>query len=82
MFLAFVGNGAGGQDRPSYFERGVACGLDDPIEAHKWFNLAAMYGDDRGAAARSGVAFDMTPREVAEAQRRARTFLQQQRQAA
>ena len=84
MFLIVDGTGAGGQDRPSYYEKGVACGLDDVVEAHKWFNLAAMSGDERGAAARSGIAFDMTPREIAEAQRRARTYFraQQQHQAA
>jgi len=62
-----------------YYERGITCSCGceqlDLVEAHKWFNLAAMAGDDRGAAARAGVAIEMTPREIAEAQRRARAFL-------
>lgn len=84
MFLDFDSGGMGSTgfavaDRYSFYERGLACaaGADDMdlVEAHKWFNLAAMTGDDRGAAARADVAHDMTAREIAEAQRRARTFL-------
>ena len=62
-----------------YYERGITCSCGceqlDLVEAHKWFNLAAMASDDRGAAARAGVAIELTPREIAEAQRRARAFL-------
>jgi hypothetical protein len=47
----------------------------DLVEAHKWFNLAAMSGDPRGTAARVDIARDMTPREIVEAQRRARDYL-------
>lgn len=47
----------------------------DLIEAHKWFNLAAMSGLRAGQAARAEIADDMTAREVAEAQRRARAWL-------
>ncbi|WP_294392452.1 hypothetical protein [uncultured Sphingomonas sp.] len=61
------------------YDRGIACSCAsetmDLVEAHKWFNLAAMHGDPRAAAARTSLALDMTAREVAEAQRRARTHL-------
>jgi len=62
----------------SFYDRGLACSSSieafDLIEAHKWFNLAAMAGDERGCAARTDVGMDMTPREIAEAQRRARAY--------
>jgi TPR repeat protein len=52
--------------------RGVACDL---IEAHKWFNLAAVAGHEEAAMCRADVAEEMTAREIAEAQRRARQWL-------
>ena len=48
----------------------------DLVEAHKWFNLAAVAGFLPGQIARSEIASDMTAREIAEAQRQARAFLQ------
>ena len=51
----------------------------DLVEAHKWFNLAAMSGDERAQLDRSEVAASMTPAEVAAAQREARAFLMQTR---
>jgi TPR repeat protein len=47
----------------------------DLIEAHKWFNLAAARGHEEAARCRAEIAFDMTAREIAEAQRRARELL-------
>ncbi|WP_341208555.1 hypothetical protein [uncultured Sphingomonas sp.] len=47
----------------------------DLIEAHKWFNLAAAWGNDAAAAARSEIAEDMTAREISNAQRAARDVL-------
>lgn len=47
----------------------------DLIEAHKWFNLAAVSGLGPAQEARAEVAEDMTAREVAEAQRQARAWL-------
>ena len=47
----------------------------DLIEAHKWFNLAAVSGMTAAAEARADVSEDMTAREIAEAQRRARAWL-------
>ncbi len=51
---------------------GVACDL---IEAHKWFNLAAVSGHEESAWCRADIAEEMTAREIAEAQRRAREWL-------
>lgn len=51
---------------------GLACDL---VEAHKWFNLAALAGHEDAPAYRTEAADDMTAREIAEAQRRARAWL-------
>ena len=64
----------------NYFEMAVkyACGRDvaaDLIEAHKWFNIAAMRGDVEAARCRQELAAEMGANEVAAAQRRAREFL-------
>ena len=47
----------------------------DLIEAHKWFNLAALNGSDEAQECRADIAEDMTAREIAEAQRQARAWL-------
>lgn len=47
----------------------------DLIEAHKWFNLAALNGSEEGQACRADIAEDMSAREIAEAQRQARAWL-------
>ena len=47
----------------------------DLIEAHKWFNLAALNGSTRGQECRAEIAIEMTAREIAEAQRQARAWL-------
>jgi uncharacterized protein len=68
-------------DQDAYFDLGIAYssgagGVDvDLVEAHKWFNLAAMSGNDRGHECRAEIAEDMTAREIAEAQRSARAWL-------
>ncbi|MGX7927825.1 hypothetical protein ACWPMX_14755 [Tsuneonella sp. HG094] len=51
---------------------GAACDL---IEAHKWFNLAAARGHEEAAWCRADISDEMTAREIAEAQRRARQWL-------
>jgi uncharacterized protein len=48
----------------------------DLIEAHKWFNLAALNGNEEAMACRADISDDMTAREIAEAQRQARAWLQ------
>tara|TARA_B100001105_G_C22296480_1_gene401888 strand:+ start:605 stop:901 length:297 start_codon:yes stop_codon:yes gene_type:complete len=47
----------------------------DFIEAHKWFNLAALGGSEQGQALRAEIAEEMTAREIAEAQRQARAWI-------
>jgi TPR repeat protein len=52
-------------------------GVDvDLIEAHKWFNLAALNGSEMAMLCRADISDDMTAREIAEAQRQARAWLQ------
>ena len=48
----------------------------DLIEAHKWFNLAALNGSEDAMHCRAEISDDMTAREIAEAQRQARAWLQ------
>ena len=65
----------------AYFDLGVAYSTGshgapvDLIEAHKWFNLAAVAGYEDAAQCRADVSEEMTAREIAEAQRRAREWL-------
>lgn len=71
-------NGAANGD--VYFELGLvfATGRDgsaDLVEAHKWFNLAAMQGHDAAARFRQEVTRDMSRGEIAEAQRAARDWM-------
>ena len=51
---------------------------EDYVLAHMWFNLAAsgLSGEDRKTAAegRAGVAKNMTPEDISEAQRLAREW--------
>lgn len=47
----------------------------DLVEAHKWFNLAALNGCTRGQQCRAEISVEMTAREIAEAQRQARAWL-------
>lgn len=68
-------------DSDACFDLGIAYssgagGLEvDLIEAHKWFNLSALSGSARAAECRAEIAEDMTAREIAEAQRQARAWL-------
>ncbi len=48
----------------------------DLIEAHKWFNLAALHGSETAAFHRKDLARHMTAREIVAAQRSAREWLQ------
>jgi TPR repeat protein len=68
-------------DIDAYFDLGVAYsagsgGIDvDLVQAHKWFNLAAVGGNERGQECRAEIAEEMSAREIAEAQRQARAWL-------
>lgn len=65
----------------AYFDLGIAysTGTDgcdiDMIEAHKWFNLAALAGVTEGHLLRAEIARDMDREEIAEAQRAARAWI-------
>ena len=51
-------------------------GVDlDYVTAHQWFNLAAMHGIQRAKVDREELAQDMAEWEIAEAQRKAREWL-------
>ncbi len=68
-------------DINAYYDLGVAYstgshGVDcDLIDAHKWFNLAAVSGHAEAAMCRADISDEMSAREIAEAQRRAREWI-------
>jgi TPR repeat protein len=68
-------------DVDALFELGVSYSTGrggmavDLIEAHKWFNLGALSGDQRSQACRADISYEMTAREIAEAQKQARAWL-------
>lgn len=47
----------------------------DLVEAHKWFNLAALRGNEAARHYRTELAHEMTKAEVGRAQRAAREWL-------
>lgn len=65
----------------AYYELGMvyssgAEGVDvDLIEAHKWFNLAAIAGNTRAQECRAEIADEMSARDIIDAQRAARAWL-------
>ncbi len=46
----------------------------DLVTAHKWLNLAAMNGMDEARESRSEISHDMSPQEIAAAQKLAREW--------
>jgi uncharacterized protein len=68
-------------DADACYQLGVAFstgsqGVDyNLIEAHKWFNLAAVGGHIEAQMCRADISEEMTAREIAEAQRRARSWM-------
>ncbi len=68
-------------DIDAYFDLGVAYSSGsggiavDLIQAHKWFNLAAVAGHERAQECRGDIADEMSAREIVEAQRQARAWL-------
>ena len=68
-------------DVQALYELGVAYSTGsggvgvDLIEAHKWFNLAALNGSTLAQECRAEIAEDLSAREIAEAQRQARAWL-------
>ena len=80
MMERWIADAAEG-DADALYELGVAystgtAGIEvDLIEAHKWFNLAALNGSGEAQSCRAEVAEEMSAREIAEAQRQARAWL-------
>jgi TPR repeat protein len=68
-------------DVQALYELGVAYSTGsggvavDLVEAHKWFNLAALNGSEVAQECRADISEEMTAREIAEAQRQARAWL-------
>ena len=58
-----------------FYSTGTGGASLDLIEAHKWFNLAALNGSERGQECRAEISEEMSAREIAEAQRQARAWL-------
>jgi TPR repeat protein len=50
-------------------------GTLDLVEAHKWFNIAAMRGNDDAKRYRLELARDMSKADIIRAQKRAREWL-------
>jgi len=64
----------------SFFELGLACSVGkaghvDLVEAHKWFNIAALRGDRTAARHREELAAEMSRDEIAAALRAAREWI-------
>ncbi|MFM7348245.1 MAG: hypothetical protein ACKO01_02010 [Erythrobacter sp.] len=76
-WLAEAGRGVAGAcyDLGVAFSTGSNGAPCDLVEAHKWFNLAAARGHEEAAHCRADISEEMTAREIAEAQRRARQWL-------
>ncbi len=80
MLARFLAAAAAG-DIPACYDLGVVFSTGshgvhaDLVEAHKWFNLAAARGHEEASWCRTDISDEMTAREIAEAQRRAREWL-------
>ena len=78
-----IGGGALGQncaDGEMFIELGIMCAAErlapaDLVSAHKWFNLAALQGNKKAVRLRLEIASEMSPSEIAAAQRAARDWL-------
>ncbi len=75
-----TGMAAAGNTPDALFELGLMYGAGrdveiDLVSAHKWFNLAAMRGNDDAKRYRMEIAREMSKAEIAEAQRQAREWL-------
>ncbi|MBI1392960.1 MAG: hypothetical protein GC152_09495 [Alphaproteobacteria bacterium] len=59
----------------------ASLGVDsaDLVVAHKWFNLAAMQGHVEARTYRKELSLEMSPEQIAEAQRQAREYLSEVR---
>ena len=79
MALFWFGRAAGQEDALAFAKLGMMYAqgrgvLQDFIQAHMWYNLSAAHGETRSAEARDTLAKQMTPAQIAEAQRLAREW--------
>src|SRR5262245_30671944 len=70
----------------TFFALGMQCSIggDEPtdlVSAHKWFNLAAMGGNEDAVRLRREIAALMSNAEIGAAQRAARDYIKQNPQA-
>lgn len=70
----------GGRTSDSLYELGLVYatgrdGIVDLVSAHKWFNLAAMRGNEDAKRYRKEISSEMTRQEIASALREAREWL-------
>lgn len=67
------------KDADGCFALGMTCSIGgdaiDLVEAHKWFNIAALRGHADGARLRREIATQMSDAEIGRAQRSARDWL-------
>lgn len=78
--LEMIETAAQGGVPDALFELGLmyCSGRDVPldmVEAHKWFNLAAMRGNQAAKHYRQEIAAELTRAQIGAAQRRAREWL-------
>lgn len=78
--LIETADGAAGGADDALFALGLmhSAGRDvapDLVAAHKWFNLAALRGNEAAKRYRMEIAGEMSKGEIAEAQRQAREWL-------
>jgi uncharacterized protein len=76
--LAAVGQGPATADL--FYQLGIrySVGISVPadlVAAHKWFNIAALKGCKEAIRSRQEIAANMSPSEIAAAQRAARDWL-------
>ena len=79
MALYWFSRAAGQKDALAFAKLGLMYAqgrgvLQNFIEAHKWYNLSAAHGELRSVEARDALAKQMTPAQIAEAQRLAREW--------
>jgi hypothetical protein len=72
--------GATAVDADTFFDLGMmySTGRNVPVDyvtAHKWFNLAAANGNKEAIRLRREIAAEMTPDQIAAAQRAARDWM-------
>ena len=79
-FAALENGSIGEASEDMFFRLGMmySTGAEVPtdyVSAHKWFNLAAMHGDQQASARRVEIAAELSESEIAAPQRAARDWL-------